>query len=55
VLKACENTGTVPGYAGGSPEQGKQLAEQGFRFITAGSDIGFILKGAADGLKLLRG
>lgn len=55
VLKACENTGTVPGYAGGSPEQGKQLAEQGFRFITAGSDIGFVLKGAAEGLKVLRG
>lgn len=55
VLEACKNTGTVPGYAGGSPAQGKQLAERGFRYVTAGSDIGFILSGAADGLKLLRG
>lgn len=55
VLEACKNTGKVPGYAGGSPAQGKQLAERGFRYITAGSDIGFILSGAADGLKLLRG
>ncbi|MGH2548595.1 MAG: HpcH/HpaI aldolase family protein [Thermomicrobiales bacterium] len=55
VLAACRNTGTVPGYAGGSPAQGKQLAERGFRYVTAGSDIGFILSGAADGLKLLRG
>jgi 4-hydroxy-2-oxoheptanedioate aldolase len=55
VLTACRNTGTIPGYAGGSPAQGKQLAERGFRYVTAGSDIGFILSGAADGLKLLRG
>jgi 4-hydroxy-2-oxoheptanedioate aldolase len=55
VLAACRNTGTVPGYAGGSPAQGKQLAERGFRYITAGSDIGFVLSGAAEGLKLLRG
>ncbi|CAN5553275.1 aldolase/citrate lyase family protein [soil metagenome] len=55
VLEACKNTGKVPGYAGGSPAQGKQLAERGFRYVTAGSDIGFILSGAADGLKLLRG
>lgn len=55
VLTACRNTGKVPGYAGGSPAQGKQLAERGFRYVTAGSDIGFILGGAADGVKLLKG
>jgi 4-hydroxy-2-oxoheptanedioate aldolase len=55
VLEACRNTGTVPGYAGGSPAQGKQLAERGFRYITAGSDVGFILGGAAEGVKLLKG
>lgn len=55
VLTACRNTGKVPGYAGGSPAQGKALADRGFRYVTAGSDIGFILSGAVDGVKLLKG
>jgi 4-hydroxy-2-oxoheptanedioate aldolase len=53
VLRACANTGTIPGYAGGSPAQGKELAARGFRFITCGSDLGFMLGGATAGVQEL--
>jgi len=43
------------GYAGSSPAQGRQLAAQGFRFITFASDIGLLALGAAAGLKEVRG
>ncbi|HEY8448564.1 MAG TPA: aldolase/citrate lyase family protein [Thermomicrobiales bacterium] len=55
VLTACRNTGKIPGYAGSSPEQGRRLAAQGFRFITFSSDVGLILKGAANALAEVRG
>jgi 4-hydroxy-2-oxoheptanedioate aldolase len=55
VLAACRNTGKIPGYAGDSPDQAKELAARGFRFLTAGSDLGFMLAGARDGVKLLNG
>jgi 4-hydroxy-2-oxoheptanedioate aldolase len=53
ALQACLNTGTIPGYAGASPEQALELAARGFRFLTSGSDIGFMLGGARDGVKRL--
>ncbi len=55
VLQACRNTGKIPGFAGSSPQHGAALAQQGFQFITAGSDIGFLLGGAGDAVKLLKG
>lgn len=55
VLEACRKTGKIPGYAGASPAEGRELAERGFRFITAGSDIGFMISGARQGIKVLRG
>jgi 4-hydroxy-2-oxoheptanedioate aldolase len=55
VLTACKNTGAIPGFAGGGPSQGVELAQRGFRFITCGSDLGFMLAGAADGLKTIHG
>ena len=55
VLAACAKTGKVPGYAGASPAEGRELAQRGFRFITAGSDVGFMTSGAREGIKLLRG
>jgi len=54
VLQACRNTGKIPGFAGGSPEHAVKLAELGFQFLTASSDAGMILSGAANGLKTLR-
>jgi 4-hydroxy-2-oxoheptanedioate aldolase len=55
ILEACRNTGKIPGYAGDTPAQAKALAARGFQFLTAGSDIGFMISGARDGLKLLNG
>lgn len=54
VLKACENTGKIPGIAGRSVADGVKRAELGFQFITAGSDLGFMLAGADAALKTLR-
>jgi len=54
VLKACANTGKIPGISARSIADGVQRAEMGFQFITAGSDLGFILSGAEAGLKTLR-
>ncbi|MFN8521819.1 MAG: aldolase/citrate lyase family protein [Chloroflexota bacterium] len=53
VVQACKNTGKIPGIAGNSPEDAKQRAAQGFRYITAGGDAGFMMDGAMAGLKLL--
>jgi 4-hydroxy-2-oxoheptanedioate aldolase len=55
VLRACRNTGKIPGFAGNSPAHAVALARQGFRFLTAGSDLGFMLGGAAEGLNLMSG
>lgn len=53
VIQACKNTGKVPGFAAGSPEEAVRRAQQGFRYLTAGSDVGFLVGGAAAGLKTL--
>lgn len=53
VLEACRNTGKVPGLACSSPEEALRRAEQGFRFLTAGSDVGFMLGGVRAGLRTL--
>jgi 4-hydroxy-2-oxoheptanedioate aldolase len=53
VLVACNNTGKIAGYAADSPEEAVGYAERGFRFLTAGSDIGFMMSGASAGAKLL--
>jgi 4-hydroxy-2-oxoheptanedioate aldolase len=53
IVAACRNTGKVPGLACGSPEEARHRAEQGFQYLTAGSDAGFLLGGARAGLKTL--
>lgn len=53
IVQACRNTGKIPGLACGSPEEAKRRAEQGFQYLTAGSDVGFMLGGARAGVKLL--
>jgi 4-hydroxy-2-oxoheptanedioate aldolase len=55
VVAACRNTGTIPGLSCGSPEEMVRRAAQGFQFVTGGSDMGFILEGAAAGITTLRG
>ena len=54
IVQACRNTGKIPGLACSSPAEAKMRAEQGFQFLTAGGDMGFILSGAKAGLELLR-
>jgi 4-hydroxy-2-oxoheptanedioate aldolase len=54
VVQACRNTGKIPGVAGRSIQDGVNRAAMGFQFITAGSDAGFILAGAAAALATLR-
>jgi 4-hydroxy-2-oxoheptanedioate aldolase len=53
VVEACRNTGTIPGLACASPEEARRRAEQGFQFLTAGGDGGFMLAGARAGIKTL--
>ena len=53
VLEACRNTGKVAGYAGSSIEEALALAERGFRYITCGSDGGFLRSGAMAGIQAL--
>ncbi|MFN8490734.1 MAG: aldolase/citrate lyase family protein [Caldilineaceae bacterium] len=55
VLQACRNTGKIPGFAGGSLQQAADLAKQGFQFLTAAGDSGFLLSGATAGVKFLKG
>jgi 4-hydroxy-2-oxoheptanedioate aldolase len=54
VLQACKNTGKAAGFACNSTEEARQRADAGWQFLTAGSDAGFILAGAAHALKTLR-
>lgn len=52
VVTACRNTGTIPGIACSTPEEAVMRANQGFQYLTAGSDLGFMMSGAAAGIKL---
>lgn len=53
ILKACENTGKIPGIAGRSVEDALHRAGQGFRFIVATSDGGLLESGAASAVSRL--
>jgi 4-hydroxy-2-oxoheptanedioate aldolase len=53
VLQACKNTGKIPGLAAFDPDSARRRADQGFQYLTAGSDMGFMLAGAKAGLKTL--
>jgi 4-hydroxy-2-oxoheptanedioate aldolase len=55
VLEACRKTGKVPGIACQSPTEARQRVEQGFRFVTAGGDLGLLLGAATEGVKLMQG
>jgi 4-hydroxy-2-oxoheptanedioate aldolase len=53
IVAACRNTGTVPGLACNTPEDARRRAGQGFQYLTAGSDAGFLLGAARAGVKTL--
>lgn len=54
VVQACRNTGKIPGIAGRGVDDALRRVEQGFLFITASSDAGILLSGAAAALERLR-
>ncbi len=53
IVQACNNTGKVPGLSCSSPTEMVQRVAQGFRYVTGGGDMPFILEGAAAGIKTL--
>jgi 4-hydroxy-2-oxoheptanedioate aldolase len=53
VVEACRNTGKIPGLACSSPKDARARADQGFQYLTAGSDLGLMLAGATAGLNTL--
>jgi 4-hydroxy-2-oxoheptanedioate aldolase len=53
IVEACRNTGKIPGLACVGPGDAARRANQGFRFLTAGSDSDFMLDGARAGLRTL--
>jgi 2-keto-3-deoxy-L-rhamnonate aldolase RhmA len=53
ILTACRNTGKIAGLACAGPEDARRRGDQGWRFLTAGGDSGFLLGGAQAGLKVL--
>jgi 4-hydroxy-2-oxoheptanedioate aldolase len=55
VVQACRDTGKIPGIAGRSIQDALHRTKQGFQFITASGDAGFLIGGAAAGVKQLRG
>jgi 4-hydroxy-2-oxoheptanedioate aldolase len=55
VLEACRNTGKIPGFAAFTPQEAKKRAEQGFLFLTAGTDFMFMEEGVRNGVAYLYG
>jgi 4-hydroxy-2-oxoheptanedioate aldolase len=55
IEEAGKQTGKILGFATSGPEHARSLADRGFRFLTAGSDIGFMMSGAQEGMKILSG
>ncbi|MCC6629168.1 MAG: hypothetical protein IT340_17405 [Chloroflexi bacterium] len=55
VIAACKTTGKAPGIACQTPAEALWRAEQGFRFVTAGGDLGLMLGAASDGITLMKG
>ncbi len=53
VVVACHNTGKIPGFAASTPAEALERAKEGFLFLTAGSDVDFLLRGATAGCALL--
>lgn len=54
VLQSCKNTGKAAGFACNSTEEARKRADDGWQFLTAGSDVGFLMGGAQQALTTLR-
>lgn len=47
IIAACERHGVIPGGVAASPENAEVLLEHGMRFLTIGSDAGYVASGIA--------
>lgn len=54
ILAACERHGIPAGIFTKSVEDARAMRERGFRFVTAGSDMNYLARGAADVVERLR-
>ncbi len=55
VVTACRNTGKIPGISATDPDDAVVRTKQGYQFIVAASDHGFLMTGIAAAWKTLRG
>ncbi|MDZ3832611.1 MAG: aldolase/citrate lyase family protein [Sphingopyxis sp.] len=55
IVAAAREAGIAAGLFGYSPESVATAKDQGFAFASAGTDIAFLRKGAADALAIARG
>lgn len=53
ILRTCEKYGVAPGIHAFDVNQIKKYIEEGFKFISIGSDVSFIIRAARDILKAL--
>lgn len=53
IVRACNAAGKIPGIAAANPDDAVRRAGQGFQFVTAGGDAGFMMTGATQGLSTL--
>jgi len=54
VVRACHDTGKIPGIDIGAPDSAAKRVQQGFRFIPMGSDVRFLNGAATAGLNQVR-
>jgi 4-hydroxy-2-oxoheptanedioate aldolase len=54
ICEAAVKAGKIPGIYCRDAERAVAMAKRGFRFITVGSDLGFLREGTAAQLKVLR-
>jgi 4-hydroxy-2-oxoheptanedioate aldolase len=55
IREAAVKAGKIPGIYCRDAERALAMAKRGFRFITIGSDLGFLREGTAAQIKMLRG
>ncbi len=50
VVQVCKDTGKIPGLSCSGPAEARDRTAQGFRYLTAGGDLGLMLTAARAGL-----
>ena len=53
IIKACHNTGKIPGISVGDAETAQHWIDEGCLFVTTGADSGFMMDGAQQALRYL--